>query len=431
MPELTRRQFTEQFGAAGVAASAGMTVASPALAGRRKAGRVVIVGGGAGGTTVARHLKSLAPEIDITLVEVNSVYSSAFLSEHFIGGFRSLGSLSHGYDGLIAAGIHVIHDLATAVDADTRKVTLLNGDILPYDKLVLSPGIELRYDTIQGYSRDAAKILPHAWQNGAQNLVLRNQLLDMKDGGVVAMSIPHGEIRGGTAAYTRASMIAHYLKYHKPKSKLILIDGNNDFPQRAVFQDAWQEHYGDILEHRLSTEPGDGSVVRVDANTRELETRDGDREQVDVINIIPEQRAGVLAQAAGCMAEQWCPIDPATFASSKVANIHVLGDAADTRIMPKTAYVANSQGGAVANHLAAELAGKRRFPARYRNTQWSLIATNHAIKTGGNYVVGKDSFVEASTFGSDVTEPAAIRARNFEESLAWYDAVTSDMFGAV
>ena len=427
MSDVTRRMFTGMVGAAGVAATAGSNLPSPAIA--QSAPRVVIVGGGAGGVSVARRLREHAPEIAVTLVETAPVYSSPSLSEHFLGGFRSLNSLTHRYDGLAAAGIEVVHGLATAVHADKRTIEIKDGNTLSYDKLVIAPGIDFRMDTILGYNREAAKRMPHAWRNGAQNVLLRNQLLDMKDGGTVVMTVPLGPRRGGSAPYTRASMVAHYLKFHKPKSKLILLDGNRDFAQRTVFEAAWQKHYDGILEHRLSKTPGQLSVVRVDANTLELETSDGLRITGDVMSVVPEQRAGLIAHAAGCVEGDWCPVDPATFASRSVDHVHVLGDSVDLGIMPKTAFAARSQATAVANHLASELAGKKTFAVRFRNAQWSLIATNHAIKSGATYVIGKGEVVEASSFGSEPQESDELRARNFEESLAWYDAATRDMFG--
>jgi len=425
--DLTRREFSGFVGAAGMAVTA--AVASPAIA--SSAPKVIIVGGGAGGATVARRLKAEASKVDVTLVEVARTYASPFLSEHFLGGFRSLNSLTHTYEGVVAGGINVIHERASGVDTARRSLTLHSGTVLPYDKLILSPGIDFRFDSIAGYGPDAMERVPHAWKNGSQNVLLRNQLLDMRDGGTVIMSIPRGAIRGGTAPYTRASMTAHYLKYHKPKSKLILLDGNRDFPQRPVFEAAWQEHYDGILEHRMSGADGEFGVSRIDANTLEIETIGGEREKSDVLSVIPKQRAGMIAHVAGCVDGNWCPVDPATFQSRTVQHVHVLGDAADAGAMPKTAFAANSQGRAVANHLAAELAGKKQFPARFRNTQWSLVATNNAIKMGASYVVGKEGVVQASNFESEAREPETVRQRNFDESLAWYETMTREMFATV
>lgn len=427
MSKLTRREFSELVGAAGIAATTTVAMTTPVVS--QVQPKVVIVGGGAGGASVARRLKESAPEIDVTLIEASRKYSSPFLSEHFLGGFRSLNSLTHGYDGLAAAGVNVVTSRASKLDAKRRLVFLSDESSVAYDKLVMSPGVDFRTDTIEGYTPQLAQRIPHAWRNGAQNIELRNQLLDMKDGGTVVMTVPLGAIRGGSAPYTRASMVAHYLKYHKPKSKLILLDSNRDFAQRDVFEEAWSEHYEGILEHRLSATAGQNAVVRVDANTLELDTRDGERMKAAVLSVVPEQTAGAFAHAAGCVEKAWCPVDAATFESRLVKDVHVLGDAADLGVMPKTAFAANSQAVAVANHLASELVGKKKFPVRFRNAQWSLLATNNAIKSGATYVLGKGGVVEASTFASATKETEAVRARNFEESLNWYDAMTRDMFG--
>ena len=414
-------------GAAGVVATTTIGVASPAIG--QAAPRVVIVGGGAGGATVARRLREGAPEIDVTLVEAARAYSSPFMSEHFLGGFRSLNSLTHKYDGLAALGVTVVNARAQGLDPTGRLLKLSDDSEIPFDKLVIAPGVDFRVEAIEGYTAEASKRMPHAWRYGAQNAGLRNQLLDMKDGGTVVMNVPLGPARGGSAPYTRASMVAHYLKYHKPKSRLLLLDSNRDFDLRPVFEEAWKQHYEGILEHRLAKSPGQHDIVRVDANTLELETREGVRITGNVMSIVPEQRAGRFAQSAGCVEGDWCPVDAATFESRLVQHVHVLGDSADLGIMPKTAFAANSQGIVVANHLASELAGKKKFPVRFRNAQWSLLATNNAIKAGATYVLGKGELVEASTFASEPKEVDAIRARNFEDSLNWYDAMTRDMFG--
>ncbi|MGI9407106.1 MAG: FCSD flavin-binding domain-containing protein [Hyphomicrobiaceae bacterium] len=427
MSDLTRREFSKKTGAAGVAVVGSFGLFAPAIA--QGNARVVIVGGGAGGATVARRLKVAAPNLEVTLIEVSPKYASPFLSEHYIGGFRSLESLMHSYEGLGALGITVVNDWVSGVHTARKQVTLKGGNTLSYDRLVLAPGVDVRYETIERYTPEVAQKIPHAWKGGAQNAVLRQQLLDMPDGGTVVMSVPPGALRGQTAAYARASMVAHYLKFHKPQSRLILLDGNRDFPQRSAFEEGWKTHYADVLEHRLSTSPNEFKVVRIDPNTREVETAGGAKFTGAVVSLVPEQRAGVIAHAAGCADGDWCPVAPATFESTRVPGVHVLGDAADAGMMPKTAFAANSQGAAVANHIAADLAGKKRFPARFRSTKWSLIATNNAIKMGASYVVSKDGVVPVSSFVSEPKEPAAIRAKNFKESLAWYEAMTKDMFG--
>ncbi len=399
---------------------------APALAKKKARGHVVIIGGGAGGASVAHHLKKNAKKIDVTLIEPNATYTSCFFSNHFIGGFRSLNSLQHNYDGLKKIGVKVAHVLASDIDSAKKIVTLQEGQTLSYDKLVLSPGIEINYKAIEGYSEDVAKVMPHAWVTGAQAKNLRRQLLDMKDGGVVVISVPGNPYRCPSAPYERATLIAHYLKHYKPASKLIILDSKSLFPQMELFEEAWSSEYKDYVEWI----PGDkhGGVVKVIANEMGIVTRNGDKMKADVVNIIPPQRASSIAVRAGCTDGDWCPITPDSFASKLVEDIFVLGDAATARNMPKSASSANSQAQIVANAIAAQLTGGKKFPPRYRNTCWSLLSTNNAIKSGASYTAGKEMVEQRTSFISEVKEDKGVRAENFKESLKWYDEITGDMF---
>ncbi len=205
-----RREFGRLLGGAAVAAAAQRLVGAPAIA--KGGGRVVIVGGGAGGGTVARILKTEAPQLQVTVVEKRAIYTSCFNSNHFLGGFRSFASLEHSYDGLRKLGIDVVNDMATAVNAPQRSVKLAGGGTLEYDRLVLSPGIDFKYDAIEGYSAEVAEIMPHAWKAGPQTLLLMRQLQAMDDGGVVIMTVPGNPYRCPPGPYERACMIANYLK---------------------------------------------------------------------------------------------------------------------------------------------------------------------------------------------------------------------------
>ena len=427
MADLDRRSFNRLLGTAVAAGlTSGVGVAPTAWAKKKARARVVIVGGGAGGASVAHHLKKSSKKIDVTLIEPNPTYTSCFFSNHFIGGFRSMNSLQHNYDGLKKLGVKVIHDLAKDIDSDKKVVSLKEGGDIPYDKLVLSPGIDMNYKAIEGYSEDVAKIMPHAWVAGAQTQNLRRQLLDMKDGGVVVISAPGNPYRCPSAPYERATLIAHYLKHYKPASKVIILDTKSLFPQMELFEEAWSAEYKDLVEWV----PGDkqGGVVKVIANEMGVVTRNGDKMKADVVNIIPPQRASVIAARAGCTDGDWCPIVPDSFASRLVKDVFVLGDAARARNMPKSASSANSQAQIVANAIAAQLTGRKMFPPRYRNTCWSLLSTNNAIKSGASYTAGKEMVEQRTAFISDVKEDKGVRATNFKESLKWYDEITGDMF---
>jgi NADPH-dependent 2,4-dienoyl-CoA reductase/sulfur reductase-like enzyme len=427
---IDRRALGRLLGGAALAAASPMLIRAPALA--KGGGKVVIVGGGAGGGTVARILKTEAPDLDVTVIEARPVYTTCFNSNHFFGGFRSFASLQHNYDGLRKLGINVINDTATAIDAAKKSVTLAGGTSLPYDRLVLSPGIDFNYAAIEGYSAEAAEIMPHAWKAGAQTLLLMKQLDAMDDGGVVVMTVPGNPYRCPPGPYERACMIAHFLKTKKPKSKLIVFDAKPTFSKQPAFEEAFQKYYAGIIEMNLSTEIDDFRVVRVDPKTMEVETKSGTKLKAAVANIIPPQTAGAIAVQAGCAEGAWCPVKPQNFSSAKLDGIYVLGDAAIAADMPKSAYSANSQGKVVAADILAQLTGAEAAVARYRNTCWSLLAADDTIKIGADYAPGekdgKPLLAPSGPFVSQKGESAEVRQKNYAESLAWYHAIIADAF---
>jgi NADPH-dependent 2,4-dienoyl-CoA reductase/sulfur reductase-like enzyme len=427
---INRREFTRLIGGVGLAALSPSLLASPAVA--KGAGKVVVVGGGAGGATVARILKSGAPKLSVTLVETQKIYTTCFNSNHFFGGFRTFASLQHSYDGLKKLGIDVVTDTAYDIDTAKRTVALAGGTILPYDKVVLSPGIDFRYDAIEGYSAQAAEIMPHAWKAGPQTLLLMRQLEAMDDGGVVVMAVPDNPYRCPPGPYERACMIAHFLKTKKPKSKLVIFDAKRTFSKQAAFEDAFRHYYDGIIDLNLTNEIDDYKVVRVDPASMEVETASGQKMKAAVANIIPPQTAGAIALKAGCADGFWCPIKPENFASAKVDGVYVLGDSSIAAGMPKSAFSANSQGKSVAADILADLAGAERFPARYRNTCWSLLAADDSIKVSANYKPGEEKgkpyLVASDGFVSKPGETAETRRKNYLEGLAWYHAIIADAF---
>lgn len=425
MTEISRRQFNKLAGATGAVTLASTTVSGFAIA--QGKGKVVIVGGGAGGGTVAHQVKKGAPDLDVTLIEAQPRYTSCFFSNLYIGGFRSFQSITHSYDDLKALGVKVVTGWAKDVDTSKKVVKLESGDEVAYDRLVLSPGIGLKYDSIEGYSPEAAVTMPHAWQAGVQTQILKRQLTDMEDGGVVVMAPPPNPFRCPPGPYERASMIAHYLKYHKPASKLIIFDPKPKFSKMGLFQEGWNDQYPGLVEWIPPEMSGKG-VKRVDPATMTVHLGDGEKVKAAVANIIPAQRAGAIAHAAGCADGDWCPIKPDSFASAKVKDVFVLGDASVAKAMPKSAFSANSQAKVVANTILAELAGKKKFPARFRNTCWSLISTNNGVKVGASYKPGEKAVDVASKFISKTGETAELREATFKESIGWYDAITTEIF---
>ena len=222
-------------------------------------------------------------------------------------------------------------------------------------------------------------------------------------------------------------MIAYLIKTTKPGSKLIIYDTKPKFSKQPLFQEGWQEHYPGIIEW-VPPEMTDGGIKRVDPATMTVYTGGGDATKAAVANIIPAQKAGMIAEKAGCTSGDWCPINPDDFSSKQVKDVYVLGDASVAKAMPKSGFSANSQAKVVANAVQAELAGKKKFPARYRNTCWSLISTNNSVKVGASYKSGASIVDLTGKFISKKGEGADLRAATYKESVGWYAGITGDMF---
>jgi NADPH-dependent 2,4-dienoyl-CoA reductase/sulfur reductase-like enzyme len=420
-----RRWTRREFGwLAGAATLAGL---SPAAIGQAKA-RVVVVGGGAGGATVAKYLAQSAAPLEITLVEANPRYETCFFGNLYLGGLRSFESLDHGYDALQTKhGIRVIHDSAVAVDAGAKTVRLAGGDSLPYDRLVMAPGIDFRYDAIEGYSAAASETMPHAWRGGEQTKLLRQQLEAMPDGGLFVLVAPPDPYRCPPGPYERVSLIANYFKREKPKSKIVILDAKNAFSKQELFQEAWNRLYPGMVEWLA----GDftGGVKAIGLQDRSIITAD-EVFKPAVANVIPPQSAGRIARESGlCNETGWCPVDPGTLESKQQAGIHLVGDAIIPGEMPKSAFAANSQAKICAMAIASALAGKRRFEPRFFNTCWSFVAEAEAVKIGASYQVADGKIKAAKKFISKVGESPETRLQTARQADAWYGAITADMFG--
>jgi len=396
------------------------------------AARIVVIGGGAGGATLAKYVKTGAPNANVTLVERSPRYTSCFYSNLYIGGFRTIESLTHSYDRLKSTGVNFVQDVAVDIDSNARVVTMMSGTRISYDKLVLSPGIDIDLGAIEGYSEEATQIMPHAWRGGDQTKLLKAQLEAMKDGGVVIVAPPANPFRCPPGPYERICMIAHYLKHNKPRSKIVLLDAKKEFSKQTVFMEAFENHYKGMIEVNLTNEIDNFAVVQVDAQKKLVKVKSGQEFKGDVVNVIPPQKAGGIAWRAGCVEGRWCPVSPENFASTKVKDVFVIGDASNAAHMPKSAFSANSQAKYVANLLVAELNGQKPLPSRLRNTCWSLLAENDSVKVGASYQVGEISgapgLVAAGPFVSEPGEANDVRARNYKESQGWYSAITTDMF---
>ncbi|AVO49787.1 cytochrome C [Melaminivora suipulveris] len=413
------------------AASAAAGLAAPALvcAGAASA-QVVVVGGGFGGATAARYLRRYAPKVRVTLVEPARRFITCPFSNHVLAGLRAWDSIQHGYDGLRAAGVQVLHAHAADVDAGARTLRLADGRSLPWDRLVLSPGVDLRWDALEGYDEAAAALAPHAWKAGGQTLLLKRQLQAMRDGGLFLMAIPDNPYRCPPGPYERAALVAHYLRRHKPRSKVLLLDAKNNFSKKELFLQGWRQLYGDMVEWISLAQ--DGQVVRVDARALEVETLFGERHRADVLNVIPPQRAAAIAQRAGvCDASGWAPVRGESMESSRMPGIHVLGDAALAGPIPKSGFAASNQGRVVAAAIAAELTGQPAPVAWYANTCYSLLAPGYGISVSGVYRVEDGQIVALphAVGTSALDGDAALRATEARSGAAWYAAMSADIWG--
>ncbi|MEM8689164.1 MAG: NAD(P)/FAD-dependent oxidoreductase [Pseudomonadota bacterium] len=423
MTKMTRRKF----GALLATSAAASTLAAPAVLSAAKM-RLVVIGGGPGGTTAARYVAKGSKDVSVTIIEPKQNFTTCFYSNLYLGGFRTLASITHSYGTLAGQyGVNMVHDVAVDVDRAAKTVKLARGADLGYDRLVVSPGIEMLYDTIEGYSREASTMMPHAWQAGTQSAALKTQLEAMEDGGVVVVAPPPNPFRCPPGPYERICMIAHYLKANKPKSKIMVLDAKNKFSKQALFQEAWTNHYDGMIE--WVPEEVSGGVKAVKADSMEVVMED-ETVKAAVANIIPAQAAGIIAKRAGLTNDGgWCAIDPNSMRSKVDENVFVIGDASVASAMPKSGFSANSQAKVAANALLADLTGSKKFPAKFRNTCWSLVATNDGVKVGADYKGGDAKIEVTSKFISKTGEAADLRAQTAEEANGWYDGITKDMFG--
>jgi sulfide dehydrogenase [flavocytochrome c] flavoprotein chain len=404
-------------------------LALPFVARAQGRARVVVVGGGFGGGTAARFVKQYDPALDVTLLEPNAAFIACPLSNEVIAGVRGMDKQRFGYGGLHAAGVSVVGQAAASVDPATRVVTAANGGKFAYDRLILSPGIDIVWDALPGYDEAAAARLPHAWKAGEQTLLLRDQLRDMKDGGVVVMSVPPNPYRCPPGPYERASLIAWYLRTHKPKSKIIVLDAKDVFSKQKLFQNAWKQLYPNTLEW-VSQSDG-GTVTRVDPATRTFET-DFASHQASVGIVVPPQRAGAIALRAGVADRTgWCPIDPVTFESRLVPNVHVIGDAAIAGAMPKSAFAANAQGKVCAGAVVALLGGDKPEEPRLINTCYSVASPDYGFSVAGVYrpVNGVLTDIEGAGGTSPLDAPESVRLAEAHYGQRWFDTITAEVFG--
>ena len=421
------RPMTRRTVVGGIAASAAaLALPAPSLA--QSAARVVVIGGGFAGTSCARALKRIDAKIEVTLVVPDKTYVACPFSNEVIAGLREIDAQQFTYDRIAAEGITVRASAADSIDPQRRIVGLADGASLTYDRLVLAPGIELRFDALPGYDETASSKMPHAWTAGEQTLLLRRQLETMDDGGVVVIAAPAAPMRCPPAPYERASLIAHYLKTKKPRSKILILDAKDGFSQQRLFENAWKELYPDMIE-RIALSQG-GRVTSVDPSNNTIVTDFGNY-TAEVVNVIPPQKAGRIAAVAGAADNTgWCPIDPVTFASKLVPNIHVIGDACIAGQIPKSASAANAQGKACAEAVAKLISGTEPSPPRLVGACYNTVAPGYAFSLSGIYQPKDGMFAETEGSGSSpVDAPREVRARDADNAQSWYRTITVESFG--
>ncbi len=410
--------------------AAAAVVFAPAIASAQAAaGKVVVVGGGYAGATAARTLKALQPVTDVTLVEPSPVYTSCPFSNSVLANLREIGQQQFRYDAIQRIGVKVAETSVTTVDADAKSVTLADGTKLPYDRLVMSPGIDLVWSAIQGYDEAASQKMPHAWKAGAQTVLLRQQLQAMEDGGLVVMSAPANPFRCPPGPYERASLIAYWLKIWKPRSKLLLLDAKDAFSKQRLFQNGWAELYPGMIEW-VPLSKG-GKVTAVDPATLTFTTEFGSHKAA-VGNVIPPQRAGAIAAQAGVADRTgWCPVEPVAFESTLRPNIHVLGDAAIMGGMPKSAFAANAQAKICAAALVELLAGRKPVDPILINTCYSLLAADYGISVAGVYRPDKGQLTEVpgASGNSPLEVVGGFRGQEALYASSWFRTITSEVFG--
>ena len=418
----TRRQFL------GLAAAATLPLL-PRCAFAQAAAKIVIVGGGFAGATVARLLHRLDLRAGVTLVEPNATFTACPFSNAVLAGLRDIKDQRFGYQALRAEGVAVIQAAATFVDPQARQVRLSEGTTLPYDRLVIAPGIDFRWNAIPGYSEAAAERMPHAWKAGEQTLLLRHQLEAMADGDLVVIAVPANPYRCPPGPYERASLIAHYLKTKKPRSKVFVLDAKDSFSKQGLFTAGWKQLYPGLLEW-VSLSQG-GKVTSVDPDGGTVST-DFETYKPAVANIIPPQQAGPIAELAGVADRTgWCPIDPVTFESRLQPRIHVVGDAAIAGAMPKSAFAANAQAKVCAVAVATLLRGAAPSQPVLVNNCYSLVAPDYGISVAGVYrpKQGQLADVEGAGGTSPLQAPVQTRVLEAQYAQAWFQTITAEVFG--
>ena len=432
MSGISRRNFIQITGGAAAVSTLGF---SNILLAGKSAGHVVIIGGGIGGATAARYIKRADPNVQVTIIEPNANYYTCFMSNEVISGQRSIDSIKFGYKNLESMGVKIVKDYATNIDAGNKQVATKSTGNIAYDRCIVSPGVDFKWETIEGYDAAiAANKIPHAWKAGPQTLLLRKQLEAMKDGGTVIIAPPPNPFRCPPGPYERASQIAYYLKNNKPKSKILILDAKDKFSKFGLFMQGWKKHYGYGTDNSLIewVKGAEGGIIEgVNANTNTIIGSVGEYKG-DVINIIPAQKAGKIAFNAGLVNDKgWCPVDQKTFESTKHKDVYVIGDSSVASPLPKSGYSANSEAKVCAAAVVASLHGKPAGIPTLVNTCYSLITPEDGISVAMvyNFDGKKIQKVKGSGGLTPMDSSPEMRKREASYAHSWFNNIAHDTFG--
>jgi sulfide dehydrogenase [flavocytochrome c] flavoprotein chain len=429
---ITRRNFIKVGGAVVSSASLGSMlwpVSGMALGGKAKP-HVVVIGGGFGGATCARYIKKFDENIDVTLIERDAQYVTCPFSNLVLGGLRDIKSITHSYDALKSKhGINVVQDEVTDIDAEKKKIKTKGGKSFDYDRAVVSPGVDFQWDKVEGFSQADVETIPHAWKAGKQTTILRSQLEAMDDGGTVIIVAPPNPFRCPPGPYERASLIAHYLKTNKPKSKILILDSKDKFSKMPLFTGGWEKLYPGMIEWVAGTKGG--IVTQVDAKNMTVYNEAGEPIKGAVINYIPHQTSGAIARKAGLAdATGWCPVNQKTFESTLKNNIHVIGDSSNSKPLPKSGYAASSEGKMCAAAVVTAINDVDMPDPSYSNTCYSLVGPEYGISVAAVYRLeaGKINKVKGAGGVSPKDADESFRRAEALYASGWYSSITRDMF---
>ncbi|MGQ0698047.1 MAG: FCSD flavin-binding domain-containing protein [Panacagrimonas sp.] len=409
---------------------AGMAAALPlrGFAQQAPAARVVIVGGGFGGASCARTLRKVAPDIEVTLIEPRAYFFTGPSTNAAIASVCAEGDIVRGPQRLADEGVRWIRQRATALDPVAREVRTEDGTRHKADRIVLSPGIAMRWDRIAGLDARTSEQMPHAWLGDTQVSNLRRRVEALRDGATIAVAAPANPYRCPPGPYERASLLAWRLSATAKRCKILVLDAKDDFTKRALFQLGWDTLYPGMVE--WVPRAAGGEVLEADAARGRLKLQNGSRVRVDLASVIPPQRAADIAHTSDLVDESgWCPVAPVNFESTRHAGVHVIGDASIAQPMPKSAFSANSQGKLVALAIAADVYGQPAPEPRLVNTCYSLLAPDYAISVGGLYGVIADRMSSLSDGTSPLSATRDWRAREALYAHDWYEQITRDTFG--